>query len=301
MKSTVVKNKADLSNSRPGSQSLGLFEKIDQNGFEISVDNLTITAEVSKEDAEQIMWFCQAHDAEIYSRYQRSYTLSVEIDESKFYVVYDFDNEAIQARPFRIEFNPNKLTEVSRDWVINRIFTKFDDKRISRIDIAFDMYRDLSSYRFVNRNTKTSMFFGQSGKVETQYYGSSGSNRQVRLYNKKQEMLDKSGEVIDDDHLWRFEVQLRHRNVDDWRNMLKNISMVKDDFDTLKIQERAMVHYLMSDPGGYDELSKNARTKYRKLINDKTTSNLTAQLQAALNDGAEDKLAKIINSWVDGY
>lgn len=295
--------KTGLSNSQSTSQTLGLFEKIDQNGFLISIDNLTITADISEENTVRILHLCQANQAEIYSRYKRSYSLSVEVDECKFYVAYDKNKEALNARTFRIEFNPNNLTELSRDWVLDKVLAKVDDgsKKISRMDVAFDMKRDLSFYRFVNRNTKTSMFFGQSGEVETLYYGSSGSPRQVRLYDKKREMLDNQGVTIDEKHYWRFEVQLRHKYVDNWRDMLKNISMVKNDFDDLKVQERAMVMYLMENPSGYKELSKNARTKYRKLINAKSTSNLTAQLQAALNDGAEKKLSDMINSWVDNY
>lgn len=293
-----LEKKTGSSNSQSESQTLG----IEKNGFIVSIDKITITADVTEENAEQIYILCDAHSPRVFMRYSNAFTLVLNIHDSAFFIQYDKLKEGINARTFRIEFNPNNVTDESVEWLFGRIFSKLEQgsKKISRIDIAFDTYKDLSQYRFVPRGTKTSLYYGVKGDVETLYHGSSTSERQCRLYNKKQQLRDVFGVNVEEEHYWRFEIQLRHKRVEKWREMLHNVSMVKMDFGDVTFVERCVLESLVRDSSGFDELSKNSRTKYKKLLEEKTTSNLTAQMQAVLNS-IEDELAERINYWVEGY
>lgn len=298
----LATKKTGVSNSQSESQKMGIDRKIRKNGLELSIDKMTITADVSIELAERIFILCDAYKPRIYMRYSNAYTLVLQIYDSVFFVQYDKLKESINARPFRIEFNPNNVTKEAEDWLFTRVFTKLEkgSKKISRVDFAFDFYEDLSAYRFVSRATKMNIHFGVKGDVETIYSGASASERQVRLYNKKRQLMDKFGVSIPEDNYWRFEVQLRHKKVDEWRKMLHRVSLVENQFNALEIKERAMVTYLVNNPDGFVELSKNARTKYKKLIEEKTKTNLTARMQATLNE-VDQQLSDMINHWCEGY
>ena len=294
--------KTGSSNSQSESHFLGIDRKIRKNGLELSIDKMTITADVSIENAERIFILCDAYNPRIYMRYSNAYTLVLQIYDSAFFIQYDKLKESINARPFRVEFNPNNVTQEAEEWLFDRVFSKLEEgsKKISRADFAFDFYEDLSAYRFVSRATKMNIHYGVKGDIETIYCGASASERQVRLYNKKRQLMDKFAISTSEEHYWRFEVQLRHKKVDDWRKMLHNVSLVENQFNDLEIKERAMVTYLVNNPDGFVELSKNVRTKYKKLIEEKTKTNLTAKMQATLNE-VDQELSDMINHWCQGY
>lgn len=294
--------KTGSSNSQSGVQYLNLERKIVANGFEISIDKMSITADVSMELAERIFILCDAYKPKIYMRYSNAFTLVLQIYDSAFFIQYDKLKESINARPFRVEFNPNNVTPEAEEWLFDRIFSKVEEgsKKISRVDFAFDFFEDLSAYRFVSRATKMNVHYGVKGDVETIYHGASASERQVRLYNKKRQLLEKFGVSTEQEHYWRFEVQLRHKKVEEWRKMLHNVSLVEMNFNDCNIQERALLLYLADNPDGFQEMAKASRAKYKKLLEEKTSTNLTAKMQGTLNV-VEHDLSTMINRWCEGY
>ena len=95
----------------------------------------------------------------------------------------------------RIDFNPNKLGTFIDSDIKGFIHEIFIQPHFSRADVACDIYNlpdnlikqyqlaDAISYRPI---------YGRSGELETMYWGSRASERQVRLYNKYIEQGRKS-------------------------------------------------------------------------------------------------------------
>lgn len=300
---TEQAEKPALSNSRSASLILGIGKKIENNGFTISLDKMSITADISQDNAIRVLRIIEFEGGKIpkFSHLSDKYEATLDVDNSTLFVTYDKRKEAIDVRPFRIEFNPNFVSEDGQDFILSLLdYAEKESLKISRLDIAFDSEQDLSDYRFVNQNTKTTIFRGQTGEVETLYYGSESSTRMIRLYNKKQQMIDTNGEILGSDDMWRFEIVLRHDKVDNWRNMLHNVTMIKNDFKDVSLVEEMALYAMLNEPNYFSRLGKNTKTKYRKLMKSKSTSNLTAQMQAAINN-VENELAEMINSWVDNY
>src|SRR5699024_7506584 len=126
------------------------------------------------------------------------------------------DNEKVSyhEEKVRLEFNPTQQTEKS-DEVKNYFLDVLKDKSVSRADLAFDVHADLSGYRLNRAGVSSNYYMGRSGKLETLYYGSRGSDKQIRMYNKLQELSahKKFHELAKLPELpsawWRLEVQMR--------------------------------------------------------------------------------------------
>jgi hypothetical protein len=119
-----------------------------------------------------------------------------------------------------------------------------DDKdnkliKITRIDLAVDYPYLLNPLMFTSRANKMSVFFSKKHGVETFYFGTSRSKKQVRLYNKRLEMIEQGQGWCDNEHLWRFEMSFSDSFfIDDQQDsgtIFSNpfISFVYYDFDKL--------------------------------------------------------------------
>ncbi|HFO0559888.1 TPA: replication protein, partial [Enterococcus faecium] len=88
----------------------------------------------------------------------------------------------------RIDFNPNKIDEFLKGSMKQFIHDLFLDAHFSRADIACDILGVpddfITQYRIVDP-VSFKPIYGRSGKLETAYWGSRASERQVRMYNKK--------------------------------------------------------------------------------------------------------------------
>ncbi len=56
--------------------------------------------------------------------------------------------------------------------------------------------------------------------METTYWGSSASEKQIRLYNKKIEQERRHGRIVNLDSWWRLEMQLRGSKVEDYPELV---------------------------------------------------------------------------------
>lgn len=69
----------------------------------------------------------------------------------------------------------------------------FEDPHFSRADVACDIIdlddEYVNQYRLVDA-VSFRPYYGQSGALETAYWGARSSERQVRLYNKKVGMIE---------------------------------------------------------------------------------------------------------------
>lgn len=148
-------------------------------------------------------------------------------------------------------------------------------------------------------------YFGQSGQLETAYWGARSSERQVRLYNKRVERLKKK-EVLPDNvkFWWRLELQLRRSRADEW---VKVVHETLDSFysprfipESFKATDQIMLDGLHLNHENWNKLSVNSRKKYRKLAKEVAKEDeLTQHLKASFSESVE-QLDKELNNWLYG-
>lgn len=197
--------------------------------------------------------------------------LNSDVVENIAYIsFYDFGSESTG---IRVDFNPNRRLNAEIDekyWqTLDKVLMgMIGKKRLSRIDIAFDDFSSrMSRYRY-SKPGITKKFFGRDGDIETVYYGSVLSDRQIRQYNKQKERLKKG---VRSDEWWRLEIQLRTKYVN---NAGSQISEMLDWFKPFDwefiddLSDKFMMTALDTRPELYADLSrqKKARVnKYRKV------------------------------------
>ena len=106
----------------------------------------------------------------------------------------------------------------------NFIHDLFLEPHFSRADIACDIIDVpddfITQYRVVDP-VSFKPIYGRSGKLETAYWGSRASERQIRMYNKKLEQETKRKIVPPEIKTWwRLELQLRRGKATDWYAMV---------------------------------------------------------------------------------
>lgn len=172
------------------------------------------------------------------------------------------------------------------------------DDGFTRLDLAFDFEDDLSDYyAMTDKAVKKTVFYGRNGKPETKYFGVRDSDRFIRIYNKKQERKDNADIEIDSEHLWRVEVEIKRDMVDCWNDCFNDLHILKPAWTTLeKITEQAMVYTLLHEESMWGKLSKNTKTKFKKLIRKISPIDLTELMKSTLKAN-EKQLQKQIEFW----
>jgi len=161
--------------------------------------------------------------------------------------------------PVRFDFNPQTCDYVP---YLNRFKGCLSHVRVTRLDYAQDYDLDLSRVNFQLKSAvKSCQFLSRSGALETLYLGAAQSPLRFRIYNKAKEQNE-------DGLRWRIEAQCRFKPDDDWWFFMpfENFVMTRPTFDGLKVQERAMLSYLQENSSAWGELSRPAKTKYKKLL-----------------------------------
>lgn len=176
---------------------------------------------------------------------------------------------------FRLEFNPNKITSQLQKKLLNTLLSYIKDVHFSRIDLAIDLYNyNLYDYNIVDLNPrKKAYYYDRTGKLETCYFGSMSSNKFIRIYNKgvEQKVKDKNFNIEVD--WWRVELQLRDTYIDTYltgfKDFLDGILIFKYySVENLSFTDKACLDYLLKDISRLGFLSKNARTRYKRIINE---------------------------------
>lgn len=208
----------------------------------------------------------------------------------------------------RIDFNPNKINEFISGSMKNFIHDLFLEPHFSRADIACDMIDVpddfITQYRVVDP-VSFKPIYGRSGKLETAYWGSRSSERQIRMYNKKLEQETKRKIVPKEiETWWRLELQLRRGKATNWHNM------VLDSLDSfasphylpidLKVTDRMMITALTTDHGYWGQIHRNSKYKYRKLLKEESQNDeLTNHLRETFLESSED-LKIELDTWLQG-
>ena len=222
--------------------------------------------------------------------------------------VLPFLDKATGREKGRIDFNPNKIGQFLKIDLKDFIRMMFEDPHFSRADVACDIVNVPDDYVNQYRISDAISFrpyFGQSGDLETAYWGARSSERQVRLYNKRLEQTKKK-EVLPEnlDYWWRLELQLRRSKADEW------VSIVHDTLNSfyspryipldMKATDKVMLMGLHADPQLMSQLAVRTRQKYRKMAKEVAKEDeLTQHLKASFSESVE-QLDKELNNWLYG-
>ncbi len=252
--------------------------------LKVSLDNITITAFIKSHKLLSLKRLVEGHTAiaiqtamtdmfRAYTKTGGQVVLHMDYDKLK--------GQAFNARPFRLEFNPNKLRSVDTE-IIDSIIPYLEDISISRVDLAFDLF-EVDCSEFVlekkGRPTATKEFRSDTGKLETKYLGASRSEKQVRLYNKKKEQLENGTDQEKEfasqfNHWWRLEFQLRSRSVDELFEVINDIIFKLFKFEGLPVETQIYLVALTRDKTIWKQLHRNTRAKYKKILETYQTSDI---------------------------
>lgn len=188
---------------------------------------------------------------------------------------------------WKIEYNPNHIS--ARDLRgLEMLKRKLKNIRLTRIDIAFDIYnadRSVLDYLFMNNNRLTREIYSSSGKKQTIYHGSKKSSYLIRSYEKTEEQHKKG--ITAPEGWFRIEFQLRNEMIPIYEDViltslngmrLPKISSIKEPFT------RSTVNSLLTGVISFSELSKTSRAKYRKIIRDTENADyLPSEMQKCFN------------------
>ena len=285
--------KPAVSNSRLGSLLKGKLE--------ISIDRITVVGNLKKDQSENLNRELKFN----------SYVQLYETGEERFkadipnicHVEYDFlKGKSLDRKNMRVEFNPNNLNDEHKQMIYDLFISKMVSRSFSRLDVAFDTDIDLSSYYAYmsgqHAQMKKTIFYGKDGSPETKYFGTRKSDRYIRIYNKKQELLDNKEIEIESDHFWRIEVELKRSRTEEWNNCLQSLNFVQPDWKSIKSNsERATVYMLIHEEDEWGNLSKNGKSKYRKILKEISPVNLTDDLNHVLNQNYQ-RIQNELNYWL---
>ncbi|WP_368028039.1 replication initiation factor domain-containing protein [Enterococcus faecium] len=174
----------------------------------------------------------------------------------------------------RIDFNPNKIGHFLASSMKNFIHDLFLEPHFSRADIACDIIdvpdEFITQYRVVDP-VSFKPIYGRSGKLETAYWGSRASERQIRLYNKKLEQETKRKIVPPEiETWWRLELQLRRGKATDWHAMVHESlnSFASPHFLPLdvKTNDKVMIFGLIANPEMWGFLERRMKYKLRDMV-----------------------------------
>ncbi|MDP4170151.1 MAG: replication initiation factor domain-containing protein [Bacillota bacterium] len=276
------------------------------NGFEVeykvSLDNLTIVG-TPKYKGSQIRalliskGFVNQHWMTPYKRYHDNYTL---LGGGLLQVTHDtgfVDKNSGLVNQIRLEFNPNKIHDHSKllpEYL--DILKLIEEPKITRKDIAIDLMGiDINDFMVIDYAGRKRIEYKSSNmKLETLYFGSKFSDVRHRIYNKTLEQGLDSGIKW-----WRVEAQIRKEKAEMTKyNSFSKVKIVsKQDFLHHDVRTRAMLFYLQANPDAMQELSVNARTKYKKLLGEQIEY-WYIDIEGMAEESIKD-IQSEIESWLD--
>ena len=253
---------------------------------QVSIDRITVSGELKAEYREL-------------QRVMNALGSSWELSDGVFRLIREYPNgdtenvayyaeNAFQAGSWRLDFNPNKLTDEEK-LEMNRAIDLLTDVHFTRLDLAFDVFNNElgMKYRIYRPNVSQreyGVYTAQWTKaVETIYYGSNSSEQQIRQYNKLVEQTKKNMPLPDGvEHWMRLELQLRGRKPTEWVERAKGML---DDFrlpnyDRIKNKNDRMALFALEKGllDWSDFSDKNKKARLRKLQKEQYDDTLAREL-----------------------
>ena len=253
---------------------------------QVSIDRITVSGELKAEYREL-------------QRVMNALGSSWELSDGVFRLIREYPNgdteniayyaeNAFQAGSWRLDFNPNKLTDEEK-LEMKRAIDLLTDVHFTRLDLAFDVFNNElgMKYRIYRPNVSQreyGVYTAQWTKaVETIYYGSNSSEQQIRQYNKLVEQTKKNMPLPDGvEHWMRLELQLRGRKPTEWVERAKGML---DDFrlpnyDRIKNKNDRMALFALEKGllDWSDFSDKNKKARLRKLQKEQYDDTLAQEL-----------------------
>ena len=253
---------------------------------QVSIDRITVSGEIKAEYREL-------------QRVMNALGSSWELSGGVFRLIREYPNgdteniayyaeNAFQAGSWRLDFNPNKLTDEEK-LEMKRAIDLLTDVHFTRLDLAFDVFNNElgMKYRIYRPNVSQreyGVYTAQWTKaVETIYYGSNSSEQQIRQYNKLVEQTKKKMPLPDGvEHWMRLELQLRGRKPTEWVERAKGML---DDFrlpnyDRIKNKNDRMALFALEKGllDWSDFSDKNKKARLRKLQKEQYDDTLAREL-----------------------
>jgi replication initiator protein len=279
-------------------------------GVDVSIDRLTVIWDTESGSLRRIFKNLKRVMASMID----SFDIHDNVRDDNFSLVKDFDkNGSITVVFFqlavygneqliRLDFNPNTLKEFNgmTIWKQLMYFARLNSLtvRLSRFDLAFDIFNrpEIVNLQHIKGGVTHKIFYGRGGELETKYWGSSGSNVQVRLYDKNKEIIahrrQEKLDLDDKPFWWRLEFQLRTKAigevmVQDIMNRLNNFGFYQ--LDHIRVDQRAFTIIFLNNPEllslAFPNLKldsiKKKKTRARKLLR-KETNQFAEELKEVL-------------------
>ena len=205
----------------------------------------------------------------------------------------------------RLDFNPNSLKEFEALQVWRQImnYARLNrlEIRLSRLDLAFDIFNrpEIVFLQHIKGGVSHKIFYGRGGNIESKYWGASGSNVQVRLYDKNIEVLshkraDKLN-IKSKPFWWRLEFQLRTKAINE--ETISEISKRLENFSFFSLSSvpddsKAFAYIFLHEPALLPELFlylkpntiRVKKTRLRKHLKAFDSSSFSLELQDALKE-----------------
>ena len=252
---------------------------------QVSIDRITVSGELKAE----------------YRELQRDECLRKlfwELSDGVFRLIREYPNgdteniayyaeNAFQAGSWRLDFNPNKLSDEEK-LEMKRAIDLLTDVHFTRLDLAFDVFNNElgMKYRIYRPNVSQreyGVYTAQWTKaVETIYYGSNSSEQQIRQYNKLVEQTKKNMPLPNGvEHWMRLELQLRGRKPAEWVERAKD--MLGDfrlpNYDNIKsVNDKMALHSLEIGLVDWSDFAKDKRARLRKLQKEQYDDTLAREL-----------------------
>ena len=253
---------------------------------QVSIDRITVSGKLKAEYREL-------------QRVMNALGSSWELSDGVFRLIREYPNgdtenvayyaeNAFQAGSWRLDFNPNKLSDEEK-LEMKRAIDLLTDVHFTRLDLAFDVFNNElgMKYRIYRPNVSQreyGVYTAQWTKaVETIYYGSNSSEQQIRQYNKLVEQTKKNMPLPDGvEHWMRLELQLRGRKPTEWVERAKGML---DDFrlpnyDRIKNKNDRMALFALEKGllDWSDFSDKNKKARLRKLQKEQYDDTLAREL-----------------------
>ena len=264
-------------------------------GVDVSIDRLTVIWDTESGSLRRIF----KNLKRVMASKIDSFDIHDNVRDDNFSLVKDFDkNGSITVVFFqlavygneqliRLDFNPNTLKEFNGMTIWRQLmyFARLNSLtvRLSRFDLAFDIFNrpEIVNLQHIKGGVTHKIFYGRGGELETKYWGSSGSNVQVRLYDKNKEIIahrrQEKLDLDDKPFWWRLEFQLRTKAigevmVQDIMNRLNNFGFYQ--LDNIRVDQRAFTIIFLNNPEllslAFPNLKldsiKKKKTRVRKLL-----------------------------------
>ena len=279
-------------------------------GVDVSIDRLTVIWDTESGSLRRIF----KNLKRVMASKIDSFDIHDNIRDDNFSLVKDFDKNGSITIVFfqlavygneqliRLDFNPNTLKEFNgmKIWRQLMYFARLNSLtvRLSRFDLAFDIFNrpEIVNLQHIKGGVTHKIFYGRGGELETKYWGSSGSNVQVRLYDKNKEIIahrrQEKLDLDDKPFWWRLEFQLRTKAIGEV--MVRYIMYRLNNFgfyqlDHIQMNQRAFTIIFLNNPElltlAFPNLKldsiKKKKARTRKLLR-KETNQFAEELKEVL-------------------